>query len=214
MIRARSPRAALAAIALVTALLAGCIGRQAPVVGGPGYTEKGIASWYGPGFNGKRTANGEVYDMDRLTAAHKELPFDTEVEVRNRDNGKKVKVRINDRGPFVRGRIIDLSRAAARKIDMLGPGTARVELVVVLSAPGAATKSGSWLVQAGAFESEDRALGLARDLRPDFSEVKVRSEGSLHRVVLGPYKKHKKAAKVQARLDQRGIETFLVPAGG
>ncbi len=94
--------------------------------------EKGIASWYGGKFHGRKTASGERYDMNKLTAAHKTLPFGTRVRVTNLDTGRNVVVRINDRGPFVRGRIIDLSRAAARKVDMIRSGTARV-LVEVLA---------------------------------------------------------------------------------
>ncbi len=95
--------------------------------------QTGIASWYGDGddFHGKRTANGEIYDMDKLTAAHKTLPFHTLVEVENVDNRKKVTVRINDRGPFIEGRIIDLSRIAAKRIGIYGQGTAPVHLRVV-----------------------------------------------------------------------------------
>ena len=85
------------------------------------WTETGIASWYGPGFHGKHTASGEVYDMEDMTAAHKRLPFGTVVRVDNLDNGRATEVRINDRGPFVHDRVIDLSRAAAREIEMLGP---------------------------------------------------------------------------------------------
>jgi rare lipoprotein A len=96
-----------------------------------GSIESGIASWYGAPYHGRRTSSGEVYDMEQLTAAHRTLPFDTLVEVTDLDNGKRVEVRITDRGPFVDGRIIDLSRAAAREIDMLGPGTARVTLKVI-----------------------------------------------------------------------------------
>jgi rare lipoprotein A len=92
---------------------------------------EGIASWYGPGFHKKTTASGEVYDMYLLTAAHRELPLGTFVEVRNLTNGKKVLVKINDRGPFVDGRIIDLSYAAAREIDMIGDGTAPVRIRVL-----------------------------------------------------------------------------------
>jgi rare lipoprotein A len=95
--------------------------------------QTGIASWYGDGdgFHGKRAANGEIYDMDKLTAAHKTLPFHTLVEVENVDNGKKVTVRINDRGPFIEGRIIDLSREGAKRIGIYGQGTAPVRLRVV-----------------------------------------------------------------------------------
>lgn len=96
-----------------------------------GGSQTGTASWYGVPYHGRRTASGEVYDMERLTAAHRELPFDTWVAVTNLGNGKSVDVRINDRGPFVRGRIIDLSRAAARNIEMLGSGTAKVRLTVI-----------------------------------------------------------------------------------
>jgi rare lipoprotein A len=96
-----------------------------------GLIQTGIASWYGRDFHGKRTANGEIYDMNKLTAAHKFLPFHTLVEVENFDNKKKVLVRINDRGPFVEGRIIDLSRKAAQRIDIEDTGTARVRLRIV-----------------------------------------------------------------------------------
>ena len=96
-----------------------------------GLVQTGIASWYGGDFHGKRTANGEIYDMNKLTAAHKYLPFHTLVEVENLDNKKKVLVRINDRGPFVKRRIIDLSRKAAQRIGMEDTGTARVRLRIV-----------------------------------------------------------------------------------
>jgi rare lipoprotein A len=94
-------------------------------------TITGVASWYGPGFHGRTTANGERYDMHGLTAAHKTLAFGTEVKVTNSTNGKAVIVRINDRGPFVGSRIIDLSKKAAEAIDMIGPGTAAVTVQVL-----------------------------------------------------------------------------------
>ncbi len=93
--------------------------------------ETGEASWYGPGFHGRRTANGEVFDKESLTAAHRTLPFGTVLLVRNLENGREVTVRINDRGPFARGRILDLSEAAARRLGMIEPGTARVSLRIV-----------------------------------------------------------------------------------
>ncbi len=96
-----------------------------------GETETGIASWYGIPYNGRRSANGEIYDMEKLTAAHRTLPFDTWVEVTNLSNGKRVDVRITDRGPFVKGRIIDLSLAAAREIDMVEAGVVKVRIKVV-----------------------------------------------------------------------------------
>ena len=96
-----------------------------------GHTEKGMASWYGPHFRGRRTASGARFNPNALTAAHRTLPFGTKVKVTNLENGNSVKVVINDRGPFVAQRIIDLSHAAARKLGMLGTGVARVQLKVM-----------------------------------------------------------------------------------
>jgi rare lipoprotein A len=123
-------------LALAAMFVAGC-GHRAARVNTPlapariGSTETGVASWYGVPYDGRRAASGEVYDMRQLTAAHRRLPFQTWVEVTNLSNGKQVDVRINDRGPFVKGRIVDLSQAAARDIDMLRAGTARVRLKVI-----------------------------------------------------------------------------------
>jgi rare lipoprotein A len=187
-----------------------------------GYTERGLASWYGPGFDGRRTANGEVYDMHAMTAAHKTLPFGTVVEVRNRDNGKSTRVRINDRGPFVKGRIIDLSKKGAKKIDMIGTGTARVEIRVVAttssssSAPRyAAASSGEvrYVVQAGAFRDPDMARGLKRELEREFTGVEVRSDGLWHRVQLGPFDKRKKADKLAAELARGGYDAVVKVKG-
>ena len=96
-----------------------------------GYRETGVASWYGPGFHGKKTSNGERYDQNAMTAAHKLLPFGTRLQVTNLNNGRSIVVRINDRGPFVGSRIIDLSKEAARQLHMIGSGTARVKLVAL-----------------------------------------------------------------------------------
>jgi rare lipoprotein A len=94
------------------------------------FRQVGTASWYGPGFHGKKTASGERFDQNKLTAAHRSLPLDTVVKVTNLDNGKAVKVSINDRGPYAGKRVIDLSRAAARELDMTDDGTARVRIEV------------------------------------------------------------------------------------
>ncbi len=130
---ARTPsRLACCACAAVIFFLAGCTKHTANVrVPSPariGATETGIASWYGPEYHGRRAASGEIFDQEKLTAAHKKLPFQTWVEVTNLENGKRVDVRITDRGPFVKGRIIDLSLAAARDIDMVRAGVVRVRL--------------------------------------------------------------------------------------
>jgi len=116
---------ALAAIAMLS--FAACAPYQARKVPMK-HSSEGMASWYGPGFHGRKTASGERYNQRDLTAAHKTLPFGSMIRVINVDNGKAVVVRINDRGPFVRGRVIDLSRAAAERIGMIGQGTARVKL--------------------------------------------------------------------------------------
>jgi rare lipoprotein A len=96
-----------------------------------GYTETGIASWYGHPYHGRKTASGETYDMNKLTAAHRALPFGAVVEVENRKNKRRVDLKINDRGPFVDGRIIDVSRAAAQRLDMIGPGIVPVKIKVI-----------------------------------------------------------------------------------
>ena len=133
-------------IAACLVLAAGCGGKRRvklppPIPAKEGWTQEGMASWYGRPYHGRRTSNGERYDMNRISAAHKRLPFDTWVRVTNLKNKKTVDVRINDRGPFVKGRIIDLSRAAAKKINMIGPGTARVRIRVV-AMPGTRYRAG------------------------------------------------------------------------
>jgi len=131
---ARRARAA-SLLVLVVAGLAACVHRRPPAPSPPAAGEqRGIASWYGRKFHGRPTASGERYDMHALTAAHPSLPFGTVVEVTNLTNGKSVRVRINDRGPFLKGRVIDLSYAAARVIDMIGPGTVPVLIRLVRDA--------------------------------------------------------------------------------
>lgn len=152
-----------ALLVLLVLLASGCGKKKVKVAAPAGVPaaatiEYGIASWYGHPYHGRRAASGEIYDMDKLTAAHRTLPFGTWVRVNNLDNGEAVEVRINDRGPFVAGRIVDLSRAAARNINMIGPGTAQVRLEV-MAAP-AAIVVGTFAVQVGAFRSRDNAERL------------------------------------------------------
>jgi rare lipoprotein A (peptidoglycan hydrolase) len=124
--------------------------------------EEGMASWYGPEFHGRTTSNGEVYDMDAFTAAHRSLPFGARVRVTNTANGRQVVVRINDRGPFVQGRIIDLSRAAATFLGIVGPGTAPVRLEVMAQP---APKERLFSVQIGAFAKRENAVKVQYSLR-------------------------------------------------
>lgn len=137
-----------------------------------GDVERGIASWYGPGFLGKPTSSKEIYDMFDMTAAHPTLPFGTYVVVTNMNNHKAVTVRINDRGPFVKDRIIDLSYAAAQVIDMVGPGTAPVTVEVLrrVSPSPAAVK---YSVQIGSFSQKTNAAGLKRQLGNTYGDVKI-----------------------------------------
>jgi len=124
----------LALLVLVALLGVACGGKKAPSTTptkGKHYTETGVASWYGKKYHGRVTASGERYDMNDLTAAHRTLPFGVVVKVVNLGNGRSVKVRITDRGPFVDGRIIDLSKGAAKKLDMVEAGLAKVKITVV-----------------------------------------------------------------------------------
>ena len=134
--------------------------------------QTGVASWYGPTFHGKSTSNKEIYDMHDLTAAHKSLPFGTYVVVTNLNNGKSVTVRINDRGPFVKGRIIDLSYAAARAVDLIGTGTAPVRLEI-LADISPKRSSQKFSVQVGSFIQERNAKSLKNELQKDYKNVYI-----------------------------------------
>jgi len=161
-----------------------------PLPSANNYVEEGIASWYGPKFHGRRTASGEIYNMYAYTAAHKVLPFHTKVRVTNLDNGKQVIVKINDRGPFVAGRIIDLSYQAARALGMVGPGTARVRVESLHSLPKSKIK-GTFYIQVGSFSIKQNALKLQHRLSLlgyTSRLVQARKNGLiLWRVQVGPY---------------------------
>jgi rare lipoprotein A len=130
--------------------------QPAPLAVPLGYSEEGLASWYGIPYHGRHAADGEIYDMETLVAAHRVLPFNTWLVVTNLSNNKAVKVRVIDRGPFVSGRIIDLSKAAAREIGLLGPGVGRVRLEVV-AAPANIPSDDFYGVQVGAFSVRENA---------------------------------------------------------
>ena len=157
-----------------------------------GFVEQGVASWYGPDFHGGRTATGETYDMHAMTGAHPTLPLPTWVRVTNLENGRSVVVRLNDRGPFARDRIIDLSRAAAEALDMVRAGTARVEVRSLATGdPTPAGAPAAYYAQAGAFTSRDNAEALAGRLRDAGIEGVTVSEsqageGRVFRVRAGP----------------------------
>jgi rare lipoprotein A len=138
-----------------------------------GNVQNGIASWYGSDFHGKRTSNKEIYNMYDMTAAHKTLPFGTRCMVTNLTNGRSAVVRINDRGPFVGDRIIDLSYAAACLIDMIGPGTATVRVDVMKDQPLSDLTPPVYSVQVGSFIYEDHARDLESRLRKKFKNVYI-----------------------------------------
>jgi rare lipoprotein A len=152
----------------------------------PGYTETGRASWYGHPYHGRPAANGEIYDMETLVAAHRTLPFDTWVRVYDLDTNKTVEVRIIDRGPFVDGRIIDLSRAAANAIDMIGPGTANVRMEVIAVPAGVA--AAIYVVQVGAFQSRATAERVQAEMAERYGQTRVmerRENPGIWRVLVG-----------------------------
>jgi len=196
-----------------------------------GYHERGTASWYGSKFHGRRTSSGEPYDMHLATAAHKSLPLPTYAEVTNLDNGRRVIVKVNDRGPFKDNRIIDLSYGAALRLDMIARGTARVEVRAIdprtfddgrrvastsASATGvvaggaepqhAAISADTWL-QAGAFGRREGADQLAGRLRgAGLSPVSIHDSGGLYRVWLGPYAGDAEADAVISQAIELGFE--------
>ena len=179
-----------------------------------GYVERGVASWYGPGFHSGKTSNGEPYDMYGMTAAHKTLPLPCYVQVTNLKNGRSVVLRVNDRGPFKDGRIIDLSYTAAGKLDILRDGTAFVEVrAITPEAPAAApapAPANGLFVQAGAFSAEANATRLLSDLRAQGVEKGfVRQDDvngkRLYRVRIGPIPTVGEFDRVVARLKKLGV---------
>jgi rare lipoprotein A len=144
-------------------------GRSAVPVG---YTEAGIASWYGVPYHGRSAADGEIYDMETLVAAHRLLPFNTWLKVTNTANNQSVNVRVIDRGPFVDGRIIDLSKAAARAIGLLGPGIGQVRLEVI-SAPADIPANDFYAVQVGAFSVQANAERLRAHYAERFGNAQL-----------------------------------------
>jgi rare lipoprotein A len=218
-----SRRRALALLAAPLLAISCAKKKSARVPAAPriGALETGIASWYGPPYHGRRAASGEIYDMEKLTAAHRTLPFNTWVEVTNLTNGKKVRVRITDRGPFVGGRIVDLSRAAAREIDMIGPGIAKVRLEVI-SPPGnppgnppanPPAAAGLYAVQVGAYLNRDGAERMQKTAQRRYQECRlVRRDGAtvLWRVLIGKETSETAAQELAGRLRLEFGEVFVV----
>ena len=181
-----------------------------------GVSQTGIASWYGPGFHGRATASGEVYNQNELTAAHQTLPLGTRVMVTNLENGSATEVLVNDRGPFAKGRIIDLSYAAAQSIHMVGPGTALVRLDVIDSPlPIDSIRSSlDYTLQIGSFSQLENAQQLRERLAKSFADVRISPLQSrattYYRVHLGSFS-NRAAAEEQARqVSQAGYSVVIM----
>jgi rare lipoprotein A len=169
--------------------------------------ETGYASWYGGKFHGRYTASGEIYDMNKLTAAHKTLPFGTMVKVINTENGKSIIVKINDRGPFVEGRIIDLSRAAAEKIGILKTGIAKV--IVEIVSPGE-KKELLYAIQVGSYAKPGNANRLKKKLEDKgYPVIITKTTSKYYRVIIEPVI-NKDLEKILAALTTLGFHDVIV----
>lgn len=188
----------------------------------PGYpvgiVERGEASWYGPGFHGNKTANGEQYDMHKLTAAHRTLPLGSVTVVRSLTTGRQVTVRINDRGPFAKGRILDLSLAGAQALDLVTNGTDRVELRVIdyIAQPEG---MGPLRVQAGAFADYENARALLVRVQRDFPEGRIMHvdlpEGRRYRVRFGRFLTESEAQRSADRFNRTfGLQSLVIRDDG
>jgi rare lipoprotein A len=190
-----------------------------------GFVQRGIASWYGTKFHGRDTSSGEIYNMHAMTAAHKTLPIPVYVQVKNLDNGRSTVVRVNDRGPFISGRIIDLSYAAAKKLGVDGPGTANVEIRVVSegeSKPTSVVRSIPLntnldedlplFIQMGSFSNQLNANNMVQTLvavnetAARISHIQT-GEGLLYRVRVGPLFDIDEANAILSRLRGKGFQT-------
>jgi rare lipoprotein A len=190
--------------------------------------QEGVASWYGKDFHGKATASGEIYDMNGLSAAHRTLPLGTRVRVKNLENGREADLRINDRGPFVRGRILDCSYGAAKELGYAGQGLARVrievlergrgrprgalpsgEILVGAAGPPGSLLDGSFTVQVGAFLNPDNAARLRERLAGDHPDAYVIRFHDFYRVRVGHLDTEAAADALLGRLAAGGLEGFV-----
>ena len=179
-----------------------------PVAAVPGQVETGLASWYGHPYHGRRASNGEIYDMEKMTAAHRTLPFNTWVRVYNLDNSRTTEVRIIDRGPFVEGRIIDLSHAAALEIAMIGPGTARVRIEII-NAPPAAAQAGLFAIQVGAYRVRASAEQVRARMEQQYGSARLLErpeDPGVWRVLVGAEATEEGANALAERIRRDSVE--------
>ncbi|HVT62006.1 MAG TPA: septal ring lytic transglycosylase RlpA family protein [Legionellaceae bacterium] len=171
-----------------------------------GYKQRGLASWYGTKFHSRRTSSGEHYNMYELTAAHRTLPLPTYVRVKNLDNGKVAIVKINDRGPFHKARLIDLSYGAAVKLGIYPRGTARVEIETVTGSHVSTAPIAQYYLQAGAYSSRNAAEALKQRIkRFSSAPVFVKTEKRRYVVRLGPFNDRKVVERLKTTLASKGI---------
>jgi rare lipoprotein A len=207
--------ARLLLLAVAACLTVACAGPRAAMRPTPavvGAEERGLASWYGHPYHGRRTSSGEVYDMHKMTAAHRTLPFSTWVHVENLDTGQTVRVRVNDRGPFVDGRVLDVSHAAGVALGVIGRGVVPVRLRVIAPPADAAAAPG-FAIQVGAFADEAGAVALQRTLsEAGFASRVVRADDGreLYRVRTGTFPTRAEADAHAARLAGRGYRAVVV----
>ena len=178
-----------------------------------GYIERGMASWYGPGFHGNKTANGERYDMHKLTAAHRTLPLGSIAVVRSATTGKEVTVRINDRGPFAKGRVLDLSYAGAQTLGMVGHGTDQIELRVI-GFQGRTAAMGFLRVQIGSFAEHQNAATLLQRAQRIYTGGRIQAvdlpDGRRYRVQVGEFKTEGQAESAATRLEaDLAVQSFV-----
>jgi rare lipoprotein A len=211
----RDPCLPVVAAVWALALLAGCsraVVSTPPTPPAAGTEEVGFASWYGAAHHGRRTASGEVYDMHQLTAAHRTMPFGTRLWVTNRDTSQSAEVRVNDRGPFVEGRILDVSYAAARQLGAVGPGIIPVRVrVIALPGTRAAAGDGGFTLQVGAFTSRARAEALREAVGANATIAETTVAGAtLYRVHVGSYPDRTQARAATQDLTSRGFQVIIV----
>ena len=215
-------RAGCTAVLAAVALLSGCAATtdkeallNSPTpspepVPGQVYRESGVASWYGKDFHGRKTANGETYDMYGLSAAHRTLPLGTHIRVTNLDNYKSITVKVNDRGPYAKMRVLDLSYGAAKQLGFVAQGTAQVKIESLDPIQNAAL----YTVQVGSFTEPENAKLLKERLSRRYGNITIipfeSNIGTFYRVRIGAYPSEQKAEAVASRLTLEGVEPIVV----
>jgi len=211
----------IVAIAAISVLFTGCAtqARSRPAIGAPAPPPQitsivGVASWYGPGFHGHRTSSGAVYDQEDLTAASTLFPLGTHLLVTNLANGRAVEVVVDDHGPYVKGRQIDLSHKAARVLGVIGPGTARVRMDVLATPPGGPAIGERFFVQVGSFADAGNALVVQQRLAVTYPDVRIETAEAganrYYRVRMGAFMNRQEAQGRAVRVASLGYSAIII----